>query len=94
MATRLDLVQELGNLRNTVWNNMFDVISNDLKFLIAKENLDKVDLYNTYVIMLYRTRNFTDFSGNNVYESYKSAFERFDKLIKEYLGEITFVENL
>lgn len=94
MVTRLDLVQELGNLRNTVWNNMFDVISNDLKFLIAKENLDNVDLYNTYIIMIYRTRNLTDLSRNNVYELHKSAFERFDKLIKEYLGEITFVENL
>lgn len=94
MVTRLDLVQELGNLRNTVWNNRFDVISNDLKFLIAKENLNKVDLYNSYIIMLYCTRNLTDFSGNNVYELHKAAFERFDKLIKEYLGEITFVENL
>lgn len=94
MVTRLDIVQELGNLRNTVWNNNFDVISNDLKFLIANENLNKIDVYNTYIIMVYRTRNLTDLSRNNVYELHKSAFERFDKLIREYLGEITFVKNL
>lgn len=90
MATKDDVALKLLELRDVIWNNRFDVVSDDLKFTLINKTSTKLEIYNKYIIMIHETKKLTSDANYNVYDFRKGLFESFDKLIKEYLGEITF----